>query len=950
MRQSGRPALFLSSTSADLAPFRQVALHVCQRLGAHVIAMEEFGPDPRAAVELCREKVGTADLFLGLYAHRYGYAPEGFDGRSITQLEYDWALAREPAVPLLLFVADDEFPWSPKLMDHGESWERLQAFIRRVRASHVTGTLTTPEQFRDDLFVHLPRFLDQAPAAVVLRLPPLPAPPKPYVAHRYTLLQTARVIGREAELARLDAWAGEPGSDPLLALVAIGGIGKSALAWEWFHDRAPRTIVPLAGRMWWSFYEADAGFDRFIVAALAYCSGQSVEAVTTLSPTDREYQLLSLLDREPFLLVLDGLERILTAYARLDFAHIPDEELDRSTGHSVTRPEFASDDGGALLGRHRLRQTIDPRAGDFLRKLAQVQASRTLMTTRLFPSKLQTDTGHVLPGSQVWFLTGMQPSDALALWRAMGVSGHETDLEPLFRSIDYHPLLIRAIAGEVAGYRPAPGDLSAWRRAHPDFDPFVLPLVQAKSHVLAYALGNLSPDVRQVLQTVAAFRAPVDYQTVAALFVERRGWLAQRLDEVLSELEDRGLLGWDRAANRYDLHPVVRGVVWSGLDDVGRRALYGQLEEHFKSGPAASVEVRSVDEALPMVELMRALIGLSRWDDAADLYFARLHSSQFDFAFEGMGHVNIALLEGLFPAGLEAPPAVRPSNVHGVIADLGHAYDAAGRLSDAHRCAARNLEQPMGHAPIATDYVYSSERDLQLGRLHLAVRWARFAAALNDATYGRFAIDHLAVCEATAGGYDTALRLLASVGADEFYDPRRSESLVRLWMGDFVMAAELGRQVLAPTISKVGDLEMMIGVAEADLHLGRIQEAEGTLMNVLQEARSKALVRLELRCLRCLAEACRLRGDHASARALLDDLDEPAARGPYRLIQADAANIRALLPDAGPAQRRAAAEDAYRLAWCDGPGYVYHRALELAKRTLQELGVPLPHATAKRHP
>jgi Domain of unknown function (DUF4062) len=84
-----RPTFFLSSTVMDLGVFRDAAVHVCQRLGIGVTTMEEFGPDPRAAVAVCREKVER-----GLYAHRYGFVPEGFGGRSITQLEYEWAVAR----------------------------------------------------------------------------------------------------------------------------------------------------------------------------------------------------------------------------------------------------------------------------------------------------------------------------------------------------------------------------------------------------------------------------------------------------------------------------------------------------------------------------------------------------------------------------------------------------------------------------------------------------------------------------------------------------------------------------------------------------------------------------------------------------------------------------------------------------------------------------------------
>ena len=43
---------------------------------------------------------------------------------------------------------------------------------------------------------------------------------------------------------------------------------------------------------------------------------------------------------------------------------------------------------------------------------------------------------------------------------------------------------------------------------------------------------------------------------------------------VLTDLEDRGLIGWDRRANRYDLHPIVRAVTWGGVDADGQRSIY----------------------------------------------------------------------------------------------------------------------------------------------------------------------------------------------------------------------------------------------------------------------------------------------------------------------------------------------------------------------------------------
>jgi hypothetical protein len=56
---------------------------------------------------------------------------------------------------------------------------------------------------------------------------------------------------------------------------------------------------------------------------------------------------------------------------------------------------------------------------------------------------------------------------------------------------------------------------------------------------------------------------PANYDTLTALLIGEAKPCAseQELDAVLAELEDRGLVGWDKRANRYDLHPIVRGVV-----------------------------------------------------------------------------------------------------------------------------------------------------------------------------------------------------------------------------------------------------------------------------------------------------------------------------------------------------------------------------------------------------
>ena len=103
-----------------------------------------------------------------------------------------------------------------------------------------------------------------------------------------------------------------------------------------------------------------------------------------------------------------------------------------------------------------------------------------------------------------------------ALWesRARGKSSFRSSAAS--RAI---PLLVQALASEVANYRKAPGDFAKWRADHPQFDPTSLPLVQSRTHILEFALAGLDDDVLEVLRTLVAFRMPATYDTLEALLV-----------------------------------------------------------------------------------------------------------------------------------------------------------------------------------------------------------------------------------------------------------------------------------------------------------------------------------------------------------------------------------------------------------------------------------------------
>lgn len=702
-------------------------------------------------------------------------------------------------------------------------------------------------------------------------------------------------------------------------MVAIGGMGKSALTWKWFEDIAPNELPDLAGRMWWSFYESDAHFENFVVRALAYTAGMPEAEVRALPSPEREDRLLRTLDERPFLLVLDGLERILLAYARMDAAHLADDDLDQQTANAIADVHGLPDDvKETYLEKHRLRQCADPRAGAFLRRLTRLRASRVLVSTRLYPAELQTQAAAPLPGCRALFLRGLADDDALALWRAFigsERSGTSEQLLPLFRTFDNYPLLLRALAGEIAAYRPAPGDFERWRQAHPSFDPAGLPLNNAKTHVLEFALRGLDETHRRVLHTLAAFRMPATWDTLCALLAGEGKPCAndQALDAVLTGLEDRGLVGWDRSANRYDLHPIVRGVVWAALNPSAKRDVYGALHTYFDAAPRPPEwdKVERIEDLTPVVELFDKLVGLGRHDDAFVIF--RNHIDRATLWRLSASRLRRELLDRLFPDGLAAPPRLATAAAQSrTLSAMAHALHFGGEPSRALPLYRRALE------------IYEHEKDM----LNLAVGFRNLAAALWPA-------GHLYEAEITArrglridrertdlfregisllhagtvliargepSQSDHVLRRALAIWERE--NDQQGEGLVfaylcqrHLWLGQPGEARPLAQRAweLAHAHQNEGDFIRAARMqGEAALRLGDLPPAADRLQHALTWARAVNFVAEELPALTALAELRpAAEGIHGRGRAARRRLGARRARPVSALARRRAQRPRA---------------------------------------------------------
>ena len=960
---TGRKTVMISSTARDLPEHRQEVLNACLRQGMFPSMMEHLPASDSEAIATSLKMVDEADIYLGIFAHRYGYVPAGHD-ISITEMEYNRAVER--GIPRLIFLMHDDHPIKAADVEKGEGAVKLETLKGRLGAERVVNFFTSPADLRAHVINSLSLYREPDLTAFHY-VSDIPIPPEAYIAHPYTLLQTHTLIGRQAELNLLTDWVANPKSDVYLArilnIVAIGGLGKSALTWKWFNDIAPHEMQPLAGRMWWSFYESDASFENFVTRALAYVTRRAREDIQKIPLPKREDQLLVVLDREPYLLVLDGLERILIAYASMDAARLADDDLDQRTANIVAGarglPESAAQ---SFTGQHRLRKTADLRAGSFLRKLAGVRSARILVSTRLYPADLQTNAGGQRFGCGAIFLRGLTDDDSLNLWRAFGVSGSRETLLPVFHTFDNHPLLIQALVGEVAHDRHAPGDFDRWRQAHRDFNPFSLPMVQVKSHVLEFALRGLDETARKVLDTIAAFRMPATYDTLVALLVgDSKPFPNENAFVViLNDLEDRGLLGWDRRANRYDLHPIVRGVTWSGLGNQARQGIYQILNMHFASLPMIDndhwYEVNSLEDLTAAIELYNTLIGLGRYDDAQELY--RDHLSGAMLYRLSTSRQQAELLEMLFPDGLDHLPRLSTLGKQTNVLNLFSlsSRDQPERASTLLRRAI-DIEEKEGDQENVSIGLNSISDLLRLsGALRESERSARrgllITRHLSDLYYPEVMnLKYLGTVLAVRGlDLDSVKALFCSLELARLhseYEAYDYQAMHALWFEQYANAQTLANRAVSYAQQWHFEQGMIRAVrlqGEAALGLGNLSMADERLHHALTRARMANLVEEELPALVGLAELRRRQSDLKAARELLDDVWEAAERGPFRLDHADACNVLAQIErDAGDhAAAVKAATEAYRRAWCDGPPFAYHWGLQKAKAHLAALGAPEP--------
>ena len=159
--------VYISSTFSDLKECRDEVYHALRKLRLDVVAMEDYVATDERPLNKCLSDVEACDIYVGIFAWRYGYIPsEGNpDRQSITELEYQTAKAANK--PCLVFLLDDQATWLPHLMDtftgENEQGQHIKMFRQALMRDHTVDWFKSPDNLASIVSISVQKYLHKDP-------------------------------------------------------------------------------------------------------------------------------------------------------------------------------------------------------------------------------------------------------------------------------------------------------------------------------------------------------------------------------------------------------------------------------------------------------------------------------------------------------------------------------------------------------------------------------------------------------------------------------------------------------------------------------------------------------------------------------------------------------------------------------------------------------------------
>ena len=146
--------VIISSTWYDLEPERQAVEKALHRMRHTDFAgMEYFGSRPETPKHVSLAEVDRSDVYIGIFAHRYG--------SGITEAEY--RRARQRGIPCLIYFKDDNVPVPPAHIERDpETVAKLKNLKRELKAHHTVSSFNSPDHLATQVVADLHNLLSSA--------------------------------------------------------------------------------------------------------------------------------------------------------------------------------------------------------------------------------------------------------------------------------------------------------------------------------------------------------------------------------------------------------------------------------------------------------------------------------------------------------------------------------------------------------------------------------------------------------------------------------------------------------------------------------------------------------------------------------------------------------------------------------------------------------------------
>jgi tetratricopeptide (TPR) repeat protein len=597
---------------------------------------------------------------------------------------------------------------------------------------------------------------------------------------------TGNLLGRRFEVTKLDKiW--EERRLRLVSIVALGGIGKSALVSHWLAnmraDQCRDTRI-----FAWSFYAQGttqelASSSEFFEEALAWFGDPTPQAG---DERDKGRRLAALVQTEPTILILDGME-----------------PLQQPPG-----PE-----GGKI---------VDPAIETLLTLLASANPGLCIVTTRYHIPNLD----RFRPNVDAITLEGLQGDDGVDLLKSLGVRGSPESITSAVREYGGHPLALHLLGtflrdvydGDIE--RRADIPLREWDTEQ---GGKARRIMQSYKNWLGFGAAL------QILHLLGLFDRPAEAAALSALrmappingltdrLTDPMRWAAQ-----LSRLRSAGLIAAETAerTGELDTHPLVRDFFGSDVFDNDRAAwLEGHLRLYEYLKRSTPQRPDSLAGLFPLFSAISHGCKAGRHQECLrDLYIGRIQrgrSAWYSTKRFGIPTHHLAALSHFIEPGTEIVRAeLADEDKIYVLMERAYQLRALGRLRDSipplmaarAECAKGRLLRDMTSACdcLAESHLYMGEISAALEYAEETVKFANASGRNFEKMYAHCT---LANGQHFAGLLDDAahnFKAAEAIQAERQAHSPRLKSLNGIQLCDFLIsigkspsAVERAREIMA---------------------------------------------------------------------------------------------------------------------------------------------------------